>query len=130
MAYLVDDAVTGLIDIPADAVNAATGTGEDLGWFGAIDRGLDPRGIARTEEEAERLDLEGFQAAPTPENTGLSGFFKGTQGATSALAEEATSTVAGVGGGAIKGALSSPWVVLLLLAGAYLVLSDDAPIGG
>ena len=70
-------AATAALDVPADAVNATTGTGENLGWFGAIDRGLDPRGIS--EEEA---------AEPSADTTGLSGFFAAGTGSTSELGSD------------------------------------------
>lgn len=66
-----------VIDVPADAINATTGTGENLGWFGKIDRALDPRAIANDE-----------WAEPSPENDGLSGFFRGGIGATTGLARQ------------------------------------------
>ncbi|MFC7131659.1 MULTISPECIES: hypothetical protein [Salinibaculum] len=34
---------TGALDAPADLANTLTGTGENTGWFGVIDRTLDPR---------------------------------------------------------------------------------------
>jgi hypothetical protein len=76
------DTVTGgavevgerIIDVPADAVNATTGTGENLGWFGTIDKKLDPRSVDDDE-----------WAEPSEANDGLSGFFKAGTGATTAL---------------------------------------------
>lgn len=55
-----------VIDVPADAVNATTGTGENLGWFGVIDRKLDPRSWDGNEPD---------WAEPNDRNTGISGFF-------------------------------------------------------
>lgn len=66
---LIDGAIdTGVdvgervIDVPADAVNATTGTGENLGWFGTIDRKLDPRSAYIEEDE---------WAEPSSETDGL-----------------------------------------------------------
>jgi len=67
------DVGEAVVDVPADAVNATTGTGQNLGWFGAIDRGLDPRS-------------PGEWADPEEAPGGLSGFFNGATGATTALA--------------------------------------------
>ena len=77
MGGLVDSAVNvgeAIVDVPADAVNATTGTGENLGWFGEIDRALDPRNVADDE-----------WADPSGATSGLSGFLDAGSGALTSL---------------------------------------------
>lgn len=71
------DPVNATLDVPADAANATTGTGENLGWFGKIDRALDPRNVDDDE-----------WAEPSGSTSGLSGFFQAGTGATTGLANE------------------------------------------
>lgn len=78
------DVSTGLIDIPADAVNAATGTGENLGWFGVIDRRLDYR-VLTGEMDADSDEW----AEPSDATTGVSGFFAATGQQAGAATEDA-----------------------------------------
>jgi len=81
------DAGKAVLDVPADAINAATGTGRNLGFFGDVDRALDPR--------PDPPDVD-----PTPENTGLSGFLRGAGGAVgSAVGQTGSAAVAGATGG-------------------------------
>jgi len=76
--------IDATIDVPADAVNATTGTGENLGWFGTLDRKLDPRGISK--EEAADPDDPGAQ--------GLAGFFNAGIPATTSFAGQTGDVVA------------------------------------
>jgi hypothetical protein len=70
-----------VIDVPADAWNATTGTGENLGWFGEIDRKLDPRSW-----NGEDPDW----AEPSEATDGISGFVAGATGATGEIVDEAS----------------------------------------
>lgn len=82
VAGLNDDPVEAIADVPADAFNAATGTGENLGWFGVVDRKLDPRSW-----DGEQPDW----AEPADWNDGISGFFAGATQAGGHVAGEAAS---------------------------------------
>jgi hypothetical protein len=57
-----------IIDVPADFVNASTGTGENLGWFGVVDRALDYRVWT-----GEMNVYSPEWANPNDQTTGLSG---------------------------------------------------------
>jgi hypothetical protein len=94
---------TALVDVPADFLNAATGTGNNLGLAGELDRALDPRDID-----------QGDVPDPTPENTGFAGFIRGTFGAGGAAVGEAAQAAA-------PALLRSPTGLLaLVLALVYL----------
>jgi hypothetical protein len=79
-----DGVVESVLDVPADAINATTGTGENLGWFGEIDRQLDYRTLTG------EMDADSDEwAEPTEETTGISGAFHATAGQTAAAGEDA-----------------------------------------
>jgi hypothetical protein len=109
-------AVTATLDVPADFINSATGTGENLGWFGVADRALDPRAVADDE-----------WAEPTAENSGLSGFFDAGGGALGGLAGQTAGAASDIGGGAsrgiLKGLLENPIFAVILVAAGYLYLN-------
>jgi len=67
-------------DLGGDFAGTITGTTENAGWFGAVDRGLDPR---NPDEWADVTDA----------TTGISGFFAGLTGAGSAAVGEAVQGV-------------------------------------
>jgi len=71
---------TAVLDVPADAVNATLGTGENLGWFGVIDRKMDPRSWGSGPDPD--------WADPSDATTGISGFFRGATGAAGGLARQ------------------------------------------
>lgn len=75
--------VDSILDIPADALNASTGTGENLGWFGVIDRNLDYR-VLTGEMDADSDEW----AEPNDQTTGLSGLFAATGQQAGAAAED------------------------------------------
>jgi hypothetical protein len=106
--------VTGAIDVPADAINAATGTGNNLGFFGDVDRALDPRNI----DEDDVPD-------PNPSNTGISGFLRGAGGAAGGGAEQ----VAGAAGSAV---LRSPALLVPALLAVVFVVGQllNVSVGG
>lgn len=76
-------------DFVADFANSATGTGENLGWWGKIDRSADPRTFTDDPERAREEDGVVYQREPSAETTGLSGFFGGAGGALGAGAGQA-----------------------------------------
>lgn len=112
------DAATGLgervLDVPADAVNATTGTGENLGWFGVVDRQLDPRSWSGEEPD---------WAEPSEATTGISGFFAGATGATSEVADQAAT-------GAGQSLLRTPKVAVLLVVAALALLAPYVDVLG
>lgn len=97
-----------VLDVPADAINATTGTGENLGWFGVVDRKLDPRSW-----DGEEPDW----AEPSERNDGISGFFAGATQVGGHVTDEATR-------GAAPALFQSPKLLALL---ALFVLSLLAP---
>lgn len=78
------DAARRVLDIPADAINAATGTGENLGFFGYLDRRLDYR-VLTGEMDADSDEW----AEPSDATTGISGFFAATGQQAGAATEDA-----------------------------------------
>lgn len=100
------ETVTGVgeavLDVPADAFNATTGTGQNLGWFGVIDRQADPRSW-----DGDQSDW----ADPSEATTGISGFFAG-----------ATQAGGHVVGEAAEGAGTSLWNQPKVLALAVLAV--------
>jgi len=94
---LIDGAIdTGVgigeavLDVPADAINASTGTGENLGWFGVADRRLDARNLYKDDVEwAEpTADNDGFWSGVTAGRRSLTalGYEAGRVGADPLLA--------------------------------------------
>jgi hypothetical protein len=75
---------TAIADVPADAVNATTGTGENLGWFGVVDRNLDYR-VLTGEMDADSDEW----AEPSDETMGISGFLAATGQQAGAASEDA-----------------------------------------
>ncbi len=105
-----------VLDVPADAWNATTGTGEDLGWFGELDRALDPRSW-----DGEEPDW----AEPSEETDGISGFFAGATGATGEIVNEAAE-------GAMGPLLRNPALLFLVLLVVLYVFGQafDVQVGG
>lgn len=112
------DPVTALVDIPADAVNASTGTGKNLGFFGKVDRTLDPR----ASEVGPGKDTFVPPDSEKKETQGLGAGLKAGLGATGATAGKGAATVvSGVVSGLVPQLLKSP-ALLALVAGAVLWL--------
>ena len=80
-----DNPVEAIIDVPADAVNATLGTGNNLGLFGEIDRHLDYRALTG------EVDPDGDAwAEPGPDTTGLVGAVRAAAGQADAAGEDAS----------------------------------------
>jgi uncharacterized protein YjbJ (UPF0337 family) len=108
------DAVAGVgeraLDVPADALNATTGTGENLGWFGEFDRAADPRSWSGEEPD---------WAEPSEQTDGISGLFAGATGATGHVVDEASS-------GAGNVLLRTPKLLALLVVAILVMLAPYA----
>jgi hypothetical protein len=105
-----DSNVQRLLDVPADAGETTTGTGENTGWFGAFDRAADPRSWSGEEPD---------WAEPSEQTDGISGFFAGATGATGHVVDEASS-------GAGSALMQSPKLLALAVLAFLMVLAPYA----
>lgn len=120
-----DDPLTMALDIPADAVNATTGTGEELGFFGEVDKHLDYRSLTG---ELDPNDPDDW-AEPTAETTGLTGAFHAVAGQTAAANEDVNQ----VADAALKTLtpdwmnwfVENPWLTAVVLVGGFAFLYAD-----
>jgi len=105
----------GGVDFVADFANSATGTGKNLGFWGKVDRGVDPRNFTQDREKARNNPDLTYEREPNEETTGLSGAAQATGEATGA---GAGITVKNLSEGAAKEAVpeitSSPWALGLV----------------
>jgi hypothetical protein len=99
-----------ILDVPADAINATTGTGENTGWFGEFDQQADPRSWNGEEPD---------WAEPSEQTNGISGFFGAATGATGHVVDEASS-------GAGNALLQTPKFLALLVVAALMMLAPYA----
>ncbi len=104
--------VESVLDVPADFANSITGTGENLGWFGVVDRRLDPRSWG-----------EGMPdwADPSEATTGISGFFAGAVGSVGEVVDEASQ-------GAGRSLWRNPKLLALVVLAGLLALAPYADL--
>jgi hypothetical protein len=103
---------TRALDVPADAWETTTGTGENTGWFGEFDRQADPRSWNGEEPD---------WAEPSEQTDGISGFFGAATGATGHVVDEASS-------GAGNALLQTPKFLALLVIAGLLMLAPYASV--
>ena len=115
-----DNPVEAVLDVPADAVNATFGTGNNLGLFGEIDRHLDYRAL--TGEVDPGSDE---WAEPGPNTTGFSGAMAALGGQAGAAGDDAAEA-------AQQAVFGNRLVLLVVLFGGMYVAGQlfDINLGG
>jgi len=127
--WTLADVGSAILDVPADAVNASTGTGENLGWFGEVDRHLDYRSMTG---ELDPNDPDDWADPSNEEAQGLSGTWYAVTGQTAAAGEDAADAAGDVTAWGFGQLLDNPALMALAALVVVYIVGQlfDVELGG